>query len=242
MERTLATKNHAGQTRMTTGFCWKWSDPKPDGTLVDDVVIGEWRRPWNVRGDRRGDREELNVEELRLPVTDPVRRLSGQAVPGVRRERPSNGRRPSAKTSTAASRCQANHSRDPVSRGTTRCPSVVVVIRGEDRAAERGYWVFRPKQSFDQRFSAFWNLGEAVVVPELFFRIEVDGPCPAQRNPSVTGSSSSRASLASLRASSTWSCSARPSRQRRRSAARSSRASAAWWGDRPRTRCAGSRG
>ncbi len=36
---------------MTAGYCWPWSDPRPDG-LVDDVRIGSWRRPWNVRGDR----------------------------------------------------------------------------------------------------------------------------------------------------------------------------------------------
>jgi len=38
--------------RMTAGYCWPWSDPRPDGTLVDDVQIGDWARPWNVRGDR----------------------------------------------------------------------------------------------------------------------------------------------------------------------------------------------
>ncbi|MBK5306854.1 MAG: DUF2075 domain-containing protein [Frankiaceae bacterium] len=38
--------------RMTAGFCWPWSDPRPDGTLVDDVVIGGWSKPWNVKGDR----------------------------------------------------------------------------------------------------------------------------------------------------------------------------------------------
>jgi DUF2075 family protein len=37
---------------MTAGFCWPWSDPRPDGTLIDDVVIGDWSRPWNVRGER----------------------------------------------------------------------------------------------------------------------------------------------------------------------------------------------
>ncbi len=35
--------------RLTAGFCWEWSKPKPDGTLVDDVVIDEYRRPWNAR-------------------------------------------------------------------------------------------------------------------------------------------------------------------------------------------------
>jgi len=35
--------------RMTAGFCWKWSAPKPDRTLVEDVVIGAYRRPWNAK-------------------------------------------------------------------------------------------------------------------------------------------------------------------------------------------------
>jgi DUF2075 family protein len=35
--------------RMTAGFCWEWSDPLPDGTLHDDVVVGEFRRPWNAK-------------------------------------------------------------------------------------------------------------------------------------------------------------------------------------------------
>jgi DUF2075 family protein len=37
--------------RMTAGYCWKWSDPRPDGTLVEDVVIGDYRRPWNAKPD-----------------------------------------------------------------------------------------------------------------------------------------------------------------------------------------------
>ncbi|WP_068325455.1 DUF2075 domain-containing protein [Janibacter terrae] len=38
--------------RVAAGYCWPWSDPRPDGTLVDDVVIGDWSRPWNLRGER----------------------------------------------------------------------------------------------------------------------------------------------------------------------------------------------
>lgn len=37
--------------RMTAGFCWPWNDPR-NGTLVSDVVVGGWARPWNVKGDR----------------------------------------------------------------------------------------------------------------------------------------------------------------------------------------------
>jgi hypothetical protein len=48
--RTKAADSYGA--RMTAGFCWPWSDPRPDGTLIDDVAIGEWARPWNVRGER----------------------------------------------------------------------------------------------------------------------------------------------------------------------------------------------
>jgi hypothetical protein len=53
LEDLLRLKASEGYgARMTAGFCWPWSDPHPDGSLVDDVVIGDWRRPWNVKGDR----------------------------------------------------------------------------------------------------------------------------------------------------------------------------------------------
>ena len=38
--------------RLTAGFCWPWSDPTKDGALVPDVVVGDWVRPWNLKGDR----------------------------------------------------------------------------------------------------------------------------------------------------------------------------------------------
>src|SRR5271167_4033840 len=37
--------------RLTAGFCWPWSNPKSDGTLVIDVVIDEYARPWNAKSD-----------------------------------------------------------------------------------------------------------------------------------------------------------------------------------------------
>jgi uncharacterized protein len=53
LEAFLAAKEAAGETaRMTAGYCWPWSDPRPDGTLVDDVRVGGWSRPWNVKSDR----------------------------------------------------------------------------------------------------------------------------------------------------------------------------------------------
>lgn len=48
LDRLMAESSAAGlSARLLAGFCWKWSDPRPDGGLVPDVVIGDWRRPWN---------------------------------------------------------------------------------------------------------------------------------------------------------------------------------------------------
>jgi len=48
LERQLAEQQGGGYSaRMSAGYCWPWGDTRPDGTRVDDVVIGGWRRPWN---------------------------------------------------------------------------------------------------------------------------------------------------------------------------------------------------
>lgn len=53
LERWLASQQQAGYgARITAGYCWPWSDPRRDGTLVPDVQIGAWARPWNLKGDR----------------------------------------------------------------------------------------------------------------------------------------------------------------------------------------------
>ena len=39
--------------RLVAGFCWPWSNPRPDGSLVDDVVIGDFVRPWNAKPEAR---------------------------------------------------------------------------------------------------------------------------------------------------------------------------------------------
>jgi hypothetical protein len=53
METQLAEHLQQGfGARMTAGYCWPWSDPARDGTLVQDVQIGSWARPWNLKGDR----------------------------------------------------------------------------------------------------------------------------------------------------------------------------------------------
>ncbi|MEU7932436.1 DUF2075 domain-containing protein [Micromonospora echinofusca] len=53
LEAFLAGKQAAGETaRMSAGYCWPWSDPRPDDTLIPDVQVGIWSRPWNVKSDR----------------------------------------------------------------------------------------------------------------------------------------------------------------------------------------------
>ncbi|CAB4912290.1 unannotated protein [freshwater metagenome] len=49
----LALHRDAGfGARATAGYCWPWSDPNDDGSLVEDVSIGSWSMPWNLKGDR----------------------------------------------------------------------------------------------------------------------------------------------------------------------------------------------
>lgn len=38
--------------RLSAGYCWPWSNPRPDDTLVADVQIAGWAMPWNVKSDR----------------------------------------------------------------------------------------------------------------------------------------------------------------------------------------------
>jgi DUF2075 family protein len=53
LEAVLADKLEQGYgARMAAGYCWPWSDPRKDGTLVPDVQVGTWARPWNLKGDR----------------------------------------------------------------------------------------------------------------------------------------------------------------------------------------------
>jgi len=48
LEEMIRGRAAQGNTaRIVAGFCWPWSNPLPDGSLVPDVTIGEWYRPWN---------------------------------------------------------------------------------------------------------------------------------------------------------------------------------------------------
>jgi len=50
--RLTALLDRGYGARMTAGFCWPWSDPRPDGSLVPDVQISAWSRPWNLKSER----------------------------------------------------------------------------------------------------------------------------------------------------------------------------------------------
>nr|WP_206314387.1 DUF2075 domain-containing protein [Streptomyces coryli] len=49
MEQFIRTRDPRRTTaRITAGFCWPWSNPN-GSQLINDVHIGDWRRPWNVK-------------------------------------------------------------------------------------------------------------------------------------------------------------------------------------------------
>ncbi|SCZ16657.1 hypothetical protein SAMN02745898_11848 [Streptomyces sp. 136MFCol5.1] len=54
--------------RMSAGYCWKWSDAKPGEPLPADVQIGDWARPWNLKGDR----SVMGAPPSALWATDPA--------------------------------------------------------------------------------------------------------------------------------------------------------------------------
>lgn len=49
------TDGTSATARLAAGYCWRWSDPVTgDGgrRLVDDVVVGDWSRPWNAKPEK----------------------------------------------------------------------------------------------------------------------------------------------------------------------------------------------
>ena len=47
-KRNLEKSNSA---RIAAGFCWKWSAPRFDGSLVNDVKIGDFEMPWEKKNE-----------------------------------------------------------------------------------------------------------------------------------------------------------------------------------------------
>lgn len=55
LQALINEKAAQGHTaRLVAGFCWPWSKANDDGTLVDDVAIGDWQMPWNARPEATG--------------------------------------------------------------------------------------------------------------------------------------------------------------------------------------------
>jgi DUF2075 family protein len=59
----------ANSARMIAGFCWPWSQPKEDGTLVKDVVIGDFAMTWE--GKETGRKLAPEVPPASLWPYDP---------------------------------------------------------------------------------------------------------------------------------------------------------------------------
>lgn len=59
----------ANSARLVAGFCWKWSEPKENGTLVKDVVIDDFAMTWE--GKESGRRLAPNVPPASLWPYDP---------------------------------------------------------------------------------------------------------------------------------------------------------------------------
>lgn len=51
LEKVIREKSQEGSARLVAGFCWPWSAPAGDGTLVSDVKVGAWSMPWNAKPD-----------------------------------------------------------------------------------------------------------------------------------------------------------------------------------------------
>lgn len=70
LEDAIREKARIGNTaRMTAGFCWPWSEPQNDGSLVEDVQIGGYNRPWNAKPDAR--RLAAGIPKAPLWANDP---------------------------------------------------------------------------------------------------------------------------------------------------------------------------
>jgi len=65
--RARADQGHSA--RLSAGFCWPWSVPNPDGTLVADVVVGPWQRAWNAKPD--AGRLARGIPKSNLWASDP---------------------------------------------------------------------------------------------------------------------------------------------------------------------------
>lgn len=57
-------KEKSASARMVAGFCWPWSDPNIDGTLNNDIVIGDFKATWELKDSK-------NVKFTNKPSSPP---------------------------------------------------------------------------------------------------------------------------------------------------------------------------
>lgn len=55
--------------RLVAGWCWQWSDPCSDGTLVEDIRIGDFAYPWELKNGKRG---KPGIPEAKYWAVDPL--------------------------------------------------------------------------------------------------------------------------------------------------------------------------
>ncbi|MBL7131732.1 MAG: DUF2075 domain-containing protein [Candidatus Omnitrophica bacterium] len=53
LKKAIDEKNRhkENSARIVAGFCWKWSEPNRDGSLVKDVQIGDFQMPWEKKDE-----------------------------------------------------------------------------------------------------------------------------------------------------------------------------------------------
>ena len=70
LKEIIDEKNSLKQNcaRIVAGYCWPWSDPLPDGSLANDVVIGDFSMPWEAKWGKKHSKE---VPDAALWATDP---------------------------------------------------------------------------------------------------------------------------------------------------------------------------
>lgn len=70
LEAWVRARSKRGTARLSAGFCWPWSNPRPDGSLVDDVAIDGWSMPWNAKPD--APKLAAGVPKASFWATDPA--------------------------------------------------------------------------------------------------------------------------------------------------------------------------
>ena len=63
--------NKPNSARLVSGWCWPWSDSTPQG-LVEDIVIGDFRFPWEAKNAKKGRIPPKGIPEAKYWAVDPA--------------------------------------------------------------------------------------------------------------------------------------------------------------------------